>query len=190
MQTCHTGTVRRRYLDSWFALGALVISVTGAAVLSLATAPTGFASLQPATAPMGRLRSAESFCRGDVRLNPPTPAEHPRVGVPGFVAVSFPTRVGQPVGPPPTPAIVYARVTENDFGVASGSGFRRYLDGAPAWVVVFRSVTIIPTGGAVVIGAEGKTQVEPRTVAHETVIAVIDPASGSTLDIRACPSAG
>ena len=75
------------------------------------------------------------------------------------------------VGPPPVPDIVYARITITDFPEFNNN---------PEWVIIYRNAKILRLGGP--IGAE------PRPLAHETILSLFDPTSGSGLDLHECSS--
>ena len=115
-----------------------------------------------------RLHFPESFCSGKVLLQPPTSTEHARAPAPKITKSDVNMRF---VGPPPVPDIVYARIRITDI-----PGFNN----TPEWAVIYRNAKIIPMGG--MSGAE------PRPLAHETILSLFDPTSGSVLDIRRCPS--
>jgi hypothetical protein len=146
------------------------------------TACSGHSSSSTLHRSGGRLSAAESFCDAHVLLRPPTSKEHSRIRAP---RITTPPSVL--VGPPPRPDIVFARLTITDFGVVKATGLHPTFDNAPEWVVIYRHAKVIPIGGPNVVGADGRPH-GVRTLARpETILSLIDPTSGSGLDVQTCP---
>ena len=169
-----TGVAQRRRLCGSPKRDLRIVSLAAAFFLAACSSHIGTSTL---TERGSRLHSPESLCSGKVLLKPPTSTEHPRVHPPRITKSEVPVNF---VGPPPVPDIVYARITITDFGEATATGLDLAFDNSPEWVVIYRNAKIMPIGGP--IGAE------PRPVAHETILSVFDPTSGSGLDLQGCSS--
>ena len=158
-----TGVAERRRFRVGPNRGMRTLFLAAAFFLAACSGPATTSALRPTG---HRLHSAESLCGGKALLNPPTSTEHPRVSAPRIKKSEVHVRF---VGPPPLPHIVYARITLTD---------TPDFNNTPAWVVIYRNAKIIVGTGA--IGKVG------RPVAHETVLLLFDPTSGSGSDVQAC----
>ena len=120
-------------------------------------------------ATVSRLQATESIC--GVLLQPPLSTEHPHIRVPTLTALHL-----NIVGRLPAPDIVYARIPAIESGLGSGT------QAVPEWAVIYRHTRLV---------IHRKMSTHPQTTrstGEETILSIIDPTTGSSLDLRACSS--